>query len=253
MLSVPLRLRRITNPASTHVTLLSFTTGLSVGVIPGMEDLPGTVVGLARAGQMTGAIVHAGTLNSIFARGPDLPCGTIVDLFGGTLVTPRPDRRELICSLEHAVRVGADAVLATINHGGPDEAHRLRLCGQLTRECASWGMPFLLRILTSETDAQRQYSAAMCGSGARMAYELGADMVVVNYPGSLEAFAEAIAGLAIPVVIGGAPRLDTDERLLESVAQAMRGGASGVAMNATIFWQDAPTATLAHMNRIIHG
>lgn len=247
MIEAPLRLRRITDPKAGAAVLLSFTSGMELGVLPGMADLPATVAALAATGRVTGVVVHAGVLSKLFAHCPDLPCGAVVDLFGGTWMTAQPDRREQICSVEHAVRVGADGVLATVGMGSPDEAHQLRLCGQIKRECVSWGMPFLIRIDTSQTDARRQYSATLSGHGARMAYELGADLVVVNYSDSEAVFAEALRGVPIPVLIGGGPHMDTDEALLESAAQAARAGVKGVVLGAPLFWQDGPTPTLTKL------
>ena len=246
----PLRLRRIVDPKTGRIVLLSFTSGMELGVIPGMSDMPGAVGALTADGCVTGVVVHAGVLPSLFARRSDLACGTVVDLFGGTWMTSRPDRREQICSLEHAVRVGADAVLATVGMGGPDEARQLRLCGQISRDCKAWGMPFLIRIDTSQTDARRQYSATLSGYGARMAYELGADVVIVNYSDSPVTFTEAVRGVAIPVLIGGGPHMETDDALLESAAEAAGTGARGIALNAALFWQDGPTPTLAKLTNL---
>ena len=166
-------------------------------------------------------------------------------------MTTQPERREQICSLEHAVRVAADAVLMTIDLGSADEARQLRLCGQIARECVVWGLPLLVRIDTLQTDARRQYSATVSGSGARMAYELGADMVIVNSSSDTpQLFAEAMRGVAIPVLLGGGPHLDTDEALLASAVEAARVGVRGVALPASRFWQDKPTPTLARLAEI---
>jgi fructose-bisphosphate aldolase/2-amino-3,7-dideoxy-D-threo-hept-6-ulosonate synthase len=253
MNAAPVRLRRITNPQTDRCLLLSFTAGLELGLVPGLGDLPETLSAFAATGLLSAAVVHAGVPPSIFARLPDLPCGLIVDLFGGTWMTTRPERREQICSLEHAIRVGADAVLATVSLGSADESRHLRLCGQVVRDANAWGLPVVIRIDTTQTDARRQYSATLSGHGARLAYELGADLVVVNYSDSGPAFAEALRGVPIPVLIGGGPRLQTDEALLDSVAQALRHGASGVALGAPIFWQDGPTATLTQLADLLRA
>jgi len=253
MNAAPVRLRRITDPTTGRALILSFTAGLQLGVVPGLADLPDTLAAFARTGLLSAAVVHAGVPPSIFARLPDLPCGLIVDLFGGTWMSTRPDRREQLCSLEHAVRVGADAVLATVGLGSADESHHLRLCGQVVREANAWGLPVIIRIDTTQTDARRQYSATLSGHGARLAYELGADMVVVNYSDSGPAFVEALRGVPIPVLIGGGPRMETDEALLESVAQAMGQGASGVALGALLLWQDGATDTLTRLGDLVRG
>jgi DhnA family fructose-bisphosphate aldolase class Ia len=240
-------LRRIVEPDSGRALLLSFTAGMEIGVVPGMEDLPGMIGALAAQRRITGAIVHAGVLHSLFARFPELYCGTIVDLFGGTWLSTRPERREQICTLEHAVRAGADAVLATVSLGSPDESRQMRICGDIARQCDAWGMPLVVRIDTVETDAARQYSATLSGLGARLAYEIGADMVVVNYPGHPAMFADAVGGVDIPVLVGGAPNMETDDALINSVVQAVEAGASGVALAGPIFWNEGPTPALERL------
>jgi DhnA family fructose-bisphosphate aldolase class Ia len=248
MNALPLRMRRLLDVKSERALFLSFTAGMEMGVGPGMSDLPAMVGALSAGRQITGAIVRAGVVPSLCARFPDLPCGIIVDLLGGTWLTPQMDYPTQLCSLEYAVRAGADAVLAAVSVGGPDESSRIRLCGQIARECAAWGMPFIVRIDTLALNPQRQYSAVTAGQGARMAYELGADLVVVNYSGLRETFAESLRGIDIPVLIGGAPQMDTDAALLESVSAALDCGARGVALGAGMFWQDEqPTATFSRL------
>jgi DhnA family fructose-bisphosphate aldolase class Ia len=224
---------------------------MEVGVIAGMEDLVGTIGRLAESGYPTAVVVHAGVEESLFGRCPNLPCGTIVDLFGGTWMTTEPQRREQICSLEHAVRVGADAVLMTVALGSADEASQLRLCGQMARECTAWGMPLVVRIDTTETDARRQFSSTMSGHGARLAFELGADVVVVNYSGDPRTFGEALQGVEIPVLFGGSPDLATDEAMLNSIQQSMAAGAAGVALSASMFWNDGPTHVLEQVAEVV--
>ena len=249
----PLRLRRIVHPETGRALLLSFTAGMEIGVAPGAGDLAQTVIALAFTGHLTAAIVHAGVQESIFNRCPNLPCGTVVDLFGGTWMTTYPDRREQICSLEHAVRVGADGVLMTVGSGSSDESRQLRLCGQIARECQQWGMPLIVRIDTTETDAKRQFSATLSGQGARLAYELGADLVAVNYSGDPQAFAAALKGIDIPVLVGGAPNLATDDALLDSVGQAVAAGARGIALSGSMFWDNGPTPALGKVADAVRG
>lgn len=248
----PLRLRRIVDAQSGNALLLSFTSGMEVGPAMDLPDLPAMIGALAGRRQLTAAVVRAGVLPTLFSRFPDLPAGVVVDLLGGTWLTPQMEQPAQLCSLEHAVRVGADAVLASVSLGGPDESARLRLCGQVARECAAWAMPLIIRIDTMAMGAQRQYSAVLSGQGARMAYELGADLVVVNYSGSRETFAEALHGIDIPVLIGGGPHVETDEGLLESVASAIDCGARGAVLDGSLFWQGSqPTETLDRLAALV--
>jgi DhnA family fructose-bisphosphate aldolase class Ia len=252
MNAFPLRLRRILDARTGRALMLSFTSGMEVGVSPGWADLPGMIGALAATRQMTAAVVRAGVLPSVFERFGHLPCGVVVDLLGGTWLNPQPNLPAQICSLEQAVRAGADAVLASISLGGPDESARLRLCGQLARECAAWGMPLILRMDTLALPGQRQYSAVLSGQGARLAYELGADVAVVPGCDSGIAFAEALRGIDVPVLVGGGPRLDTDDELLKSMDVAMSYGAHGVALSASMFCRAGqPSATLAALADVV--
>jgi DhnA family fructose-bisphosphate aldolase class Ia len=251
VIASPLRLRRIVKAHTDRALILTFTSGLALGRVPGMGDLADLIGGLSATGHVTGVVVHAGVLRTLFTRLPRLPCGVVVDLFGGTWMTAQPERTEQVCSLEHAVRSGADAVLATVSLGSAGESHQLRLCGQIGRDCAAWGMPFVVRIDTLQTDARRQYSATLSGYGARMAYELGADLVVVNFSDSPDAFADVLRGVDIPVLIGGGPHFETDEALIQSVQQATRAGARGVALSGGLFWQEGPTPTLGRLAALL--
>jgi fructose-bisphosphate aldolase / 2-amino-3,7-dideoxy-D-threo-hept-6-ulosonate synthase len=247
----PLRLRRILHPDTGRALLVTFTSSMEVGVTAGMADLAGTIGRLAESGYPTAVVVHAGVEKSLFARFPNLPCGTVVDLFGGTWMTTAPQRREQICTLEHAVRVGADSVLMTVALGSADEASQLHHCGQIARECRAWGMPLVVRVDTTETDARRQFSATMSGHGARLAYELGADIVIVNYSGDPATFGEALQGVDIPVLFGGAPNMATDEALLTSIEESMSAGAAGIALSASMFWNDGPTRALEQAAEVV--
>jgi DhnA family fructose-bisphosphate aldolase class Ia len=222
------------HPQSGHALLVSATAAMEIGVPPNLVHLPDIIAALAADGCLTGIILHAGVLKSVFRRCPDLPCGTIVDLMSGTWLAPRPDRREQIASLHQALRAGADAVLATIALGCADEARQLRLCGEIARDCTAWGLPLLLRIDTLETDAQRQFSPALCGHGARLAWELGADLAIVNHVQPRTAFREALRGVDIPVLIGGGPSFHTNAAVLESVIHAVADGARGVVLNGAM-------------------
>lgn len=251
MYDTPLHLRRILHPETGRAVLVTFTSSMEVGVTAGMADLVGTIGKLAESGYVTAVVVHAGVEESLFSRFPNLPCGTVVDLFGGTWMTTEPQRREQICSLEHAVRVGADAVLMTIALGSVDETRQLHLCGQIARDCTAWGMPLVVRIDTTETDVRRQFSSTMSGHGARLAYELGADMVVVNYSGDPKTFREALQGVDIPVLFGGSPNLATDEAMLDSIQQSIGTGVSGIALSASMFWNNGPTRALAQVAELL--
>ena len=50
---------------------------------------------------------------------------------------------------------------------------------------------------------ESEYDPKKVAHAARVAEELGADIVKVNYTGSIESFARVVSGVKIPVVIAG--------------------------------------------------
>jgi len=60
-----------------------------------------------------------------------------------------------------------------------------------------------------------------------------------------------LQGIDIPVLFGGAPNLATDAALLDSVRQSMTAGMAGIALNASMFWNDGPTGALEQVVDIV--
>ena len=57
--------------------------------------------------------------------------------------------------------------------------------------------------------------------------------------------------MPIPVLIGGGPRMESDDALVASVADAMRHGAAGVALAAPLFWHEGPSAALTRVANVV--
>lgn len=62
-----------------------------------------------------------------------------------------------------------------------------------------------------------------------------------------------LRGVAIPVLIGGGPCMESDDSLVESVAQAIRHGAAGIALAAPLFWHDGTSKTLMRVADCIYA
>ena len=70
---------------------------------------------------------------------------------------------------------------------------------------------------------------------ARVAAELGADLVKTNYTGDPDTFKEVVKGALAPVVIAGGPKIDSDEKLLQMVKDSIEAGGRGVSIGRNIF------------------
>jgi DhnA family fructose-bisphosphate aldolase class Ia len=248
----PLRLRRLREPHSGRILLLTLTHGLRAGTVPGLEDLPGGVAALADTGCPTGFVLRAGVVPSVLARTPSLRAGVVVDLYASTWLVPRLAGEVPVCSVEHAVRVGADAVLATIALGSPEEPAQLRQAGRLSHECRAWGLPLILHVSTLEKGPLQQFSPSWVGMSARMAYELEADLVVVNLCEPITELTGVLEGIDVPVLIGGGPRMRNDDELLGSVREALRcPRVVGVCLPASMVYRNGPAPVLSRLAQVL--
>jgi DhnA family fructose-bisphosphate aldolase class Ia len=91
------------------------------------------------------------------------------------------------------------------------------------------------------------------GQAARIACEVGGDVIKMQYTGDPESFREAIAPLYRPVVILGGPERGDDYGLLQGIREAIDAGAIGIAIGRNIWNRDAPGRMVAAFNAIIHA
>jgi len=141
----------------------------------------------------------------------------------------------LVATVEEAIKIGADAVSIHINLGSDDESEMLQGMGGVAKECSEWGMPLLVMIYPRGKDIKDSYDPELVKHSARVATELGADIVKTNYTGDMDSFREVTRGALAPVVIAGGPKMDSDEALLQMVADSIEAGGKGVSIGRNIF------------------
>jgi len=98
---------------------------------------------------------------------------------------------------------------------------------------------------------ESEFDPKRLAHAARVAEELGADIVKVNYTGSVETFADVVSGVKIPVVIAGGPKAKSVKGLLCTVRDARLAGAQGVALGRNIFQHSDPEAMAAVVRRTL--
>jgi DhnA family fructose-bisphosphate aldolase class Ia len=87
---------------------------------------------------------------------------------------------------------------------------------------------------------------------ARVAAELGADVVKTSYTGDEPSFAELLAGTGVPVVVAGGEPADT-LGLLKIIDRCVDLGAAGVAIGRNAWGTANPAATIAAIAAVVHA
>ncbi len=189
----------------------------------------------------------------------------ILKVNGRTDIPPSDDAMSTTnASVEDAVRLGADAVGYTLYVGSPRQDEDLHQLKGVREDCDRFGMPLVIwaypRGSAIDQKGGRDSFYAI-DYAARMAMEMGADVVKLNMPklnpetdkdapapynemevSQEEAIRHCVesAGRAL-VVLSGGSRVD-DEMVLGNTRSVMEAGGSGVIFGRNVWqreWNDA--------------
>jgi len=251
MIGKQIRLERIIDRKSKRTVIVPLDHGVSVGPIPGLENMAKTINEIAEGGA-NAVLMHKGIVQ-YGHRGYGKDIGLIIHLSGGTSLAPDPNNRVQVTSVKEAIRLGADAVSVHVNVGSSNESEMLRNLGMVAEQCNEFGMPLLAMMYARGKDIKSEHDVRYIKHVARVGAELGADIIKTVYTGDKKSFKEVIEGCPAPVVIAGGPKIDSEEALLKMVRDAIDCGAAGVSIGRNIFQAKNRTEITRRMCRIVHG
>ena len=273
------RLKRLLydhGPGGGTILVLPIDQGLEHGPIDFFDNPdaldPGYQYRLARDGRFSAIALHIGLAEKYYHEyAGDVPL--ILKLNGKTSIPPDTEAfSALTGTVEDAVRLGADAVGYTVYVGSPaqdrdfDQFHRVRA------DADRFGMPVIVWAYPRGESVGKKggkESLYAVDYAARVALELGADIVKVNYPVHSEkdqqspapyntlnlspeaAFHKVVtsAGRSLVLVSGG--EKVGDRELLAKVRASMDAGATGIIFGRNL-WQRPRDQALA-ITRELHA
>jgi len=250
MIGKKIRLERIIDRNSGKTVIIPMDHGVTVGPIEGLADMRSTVSKVV-AGGASAILMHKGIVQAGH-RGSGRDVGLIIHLSASTTASPDPNAKELVCSVEEALKLGADAVSVHINLGAETDRDMLSQLGFVSEECMEWQMPLVAMMYTRGPKIKSEYDVKYIKHAARVGAELGADIVKVVYTGSTESFAEVVQGCPVPVVIAGGAKMDSDEDIFQMVDGALKAGAAGVSIGRNAFQHESPEKMVAALCKMVH-
>jgi predicted phospho-2-dehydro-3-deoxyheptonate aldolase len=224
--------------------------GVTVGPIAGLADMREAVSKMV-AGGANAVLMHKG-IPRYCHRGEGRDVGLIIHLSAGTSMSPDPNIKELVCTVEEAIKIGADAVSVHINLGAETENEMLRQLGHVSAKCDEWQIPLIAMMYTRGSKITDQYDVTYVKHAARAGAELGADIIKVVYTGTPESFAEVVQGCPAPVVIAGGEKMESDEEIFEMVAGALKAGAAGLSIGRNAFQHAQPVRMVRALCKMVH-
>ncbi|MGN6609480.1 MAG: class I fructose-bisphosphate aldolase [Jatrophihabitans sp.] len=226
-----------------------------------MSGDPAHIARLARRGGFNGLVLHVGLAEKFFWDfAGEVPL--ILKLNGKTEI-PSDDQAlsPLQAGVEDAVRLGADAVGYTLYVGTPAQDRDFAQLRQVRADAVRLGMPLIVwaypRGAAIEAKGGRSSFYAV-DYAARVASELGADVVKLSFPSTtatvgaplpydegteLSAALEAVVRSAnrSMVIMAGGSHLG-DREVVDRARSAVRAGATGLIFGRNVWqrrWDDA--------------
>lgn len=246
-----IRMERIFNRNTRKTVIVPMDHGVTVGLINGLTDMRKAVNAVAKGGA-NAVVLHKGIVPICHRRrGKDV--GLIVHLSGSTTLSPNPNSKTLVCAVEDAIKLGADAVSIQVNVGNDNEGWMLRDLGETASIAAEWGYPLLAMMYPRAEKVKDEYDPEAIMHVARLGVELGADIVKCSYTGNPETFRKVVEGCSpVPVVIAGGPKMSSDLDLVKMVRGAMDAGAAGISIGRNVFQHKNPQLITSVLSRIVH-
>jgi fructose-bisphosphate aldolase / 2-amino-3,7-dideoxy-D-threo-hept-6-ulosonate synthase len=240
------RLKQIFRPDNRTV-VVPMDHGVSIGPVKGIENMQDIVNRLLKGGA-DAVVVHKGIAKHVSVNG----AGLIVHLSAVSNLTPNCQNKVQVCTVQEAVRLGADAVSVHVNIGAQDECAMLTTLGRVADECDQYGMPLLAMMYPRGPKIQNEHDATAVAHAARIGAELGADVVKTNYTGNVETFRHVVEGCPVPVIIAGGPKADTPEQILQMVHDSIKAGCAGLSIGRNVFQHENPTSMVKALVAIVH-
>jgi class I fructose-bisphosphate aldolase len=233
--------------SDSKTVIIAMDHGVTLGPVRGLENMQEAVNHVVSGGA-DAVLFHKGIAKHVDTHGS----GLVIHVSASTKLGGKPNLKVDVCTVEEAVRLGADAVSAHFNIGSLEEDAMLESLGRLSERCDSFGMPFLAMMYPRGPNIKNENEFEAVAHAARIGAELGADVVKTIYTGDTDSFRKVVHSCPVPLVVAGGPRMTTDLDVLELGENAMKAGAAGLSFGRNVFQHDNPESMSRALAAIVH-
>lgn len=169
---------------------------------------------------------------------------------GASTIGPDITTATPIYSVEDALRLGADGVVATAGPGHKEELQQLEWLAELSSACDEWGVVLVGEMVPGGFDSGPAFrTLANHQLAARFGSEFGSDLLKTPY---CDNFVQVVNSCYTPIVVPGGSKM-TSEQLLTMIYNAIQAGAVGCAVGRNIWGATEPAKMAAAVAAIVHG
>jgi class I fructose-bisphosphate aldolase len=210
---------------------------------------------LAKEGNFSGIVLQVGQMSKFsWEFAGEVPL--IVKLNGKTEIPSDDDAFSPVqCSVEEAIKLGADAVGYTMYTGSPRQDDDFMQFADVRAECERFGIPVIVWAYprgSAVNEKGGKESLYQVAYAARVAAELGADVAKINFPkagpskgapkpydtldlSGIDAARHAIQfAPRTPILISGGSK-EGDDAIIEKARESFEAGAKGLIFGRNMF------------------
>ena len=183
-------------------------------------------------------------------------CGIVLRVDGGISelgAAATSDVSAILHRAGEAISIGADAVVLLVFPGAPDEERSLQRLARLASECDLLGLPVMAEVIPGGWGKAIEWTTENVSRAARIAVELGADIVKTVCPGPPEEFAAVIEACPAPVVALGGPKMASEDDVVALAHGVVAAGAAGIAFGRNVWGSPDPAALITRLRDAVHG
>lgn len=251
MIGKEIRFSKIIQPDTGRTCIVPLDHAVTSGPIDGLSHV---IQSIGRIGvEKTNAfVVHKGVLYQLEGNKKLLAGGNfLLHISASTDLGGLAAHKCLVSSVEHAVRLGAIGVSVHVNLGNRYESEMISDLGCIADACYQWGMPVLAMMYVRNDEDQNANDWMKIAHAARIAQELGADIVKIACPKQEEELGEIVEKVQIPVIISGGEKME-DLQFLEYVDKALKAGVSGISAGRNVFQSENPGRLVTWVSDLVH-
>ena len=252
------RLRTIFHD-SDRAFVVAFDHGILMGPVDGIQDIVTSVKkvvsGNPDAIQLTPPLAKVLSENFLGRNSPSLIARLDTSNLWRSTPAPKNGYYTDLFSVKDAVRLNADAVVAYLLVGFEndyDESNNMKILSTIVHEAHDYGMPLIIEPLGLSKGYQVVRDKTIISLAVRMATEIGADLLKVDYTGDKTSFSEILNSTTCPVLIRGGPKTKTVEDSMKMVLDSLDLGAKGIVFGRNIWQSSDSTMTTQIYSDFIH-
>jgi DhnA family fructose-bisphosphate aldolase class Ia len=160
-----------------------------------------------------------------------------------------------VYGVDTAELIGAHAVMNMLFPFSENEENITQSCTDLIQQSLDSDVPVIVETLPYGLGQTAKYTVENVKFAVRLASELGADVVKTCYPpgASVEEFKSIVQQSYVPVVVLGGAAMGDDADLFKMVENAMKAGASGIAIGRNVWQHPNPVAVARSLHALVHN